>query len=72
MLKDVEKAHACTVYLQMSSDGPYAGNGWLHYGLSTHWPNIEHSTLAGAAYALLVKLDWDLGSEQFVKDDRPA
>lgn len=33
------------------------------------WPHKDHSTLPGYCFALLVKLDWDIGSDNYRQDD---
>lgn len=35
------------------------------------YPSINHKSLESMVYALLVKLDWDIGSEQYVQQPIP-
>lgn len=35
------------------------------------FPSINHKSLESFVYALLVKLDWDIGSEQYIQQPLP-
>jgi hypothetical protein len=35
------------------------------------FPTINHKSLESFVYALLVKLDWDIGSEQYIQQPLP-
>lgn len=42
------------------------------YAVGGNWPNRESKSLSAFVYAMLTKLDWDLGSGQHINNDRPA
>jgi hypothetical protein len=47
--------------------GVWADGRPKSFGVGGTFPHREHKTLPAMVYALLAKLDWDIGSEQYIQ-----
>lgn len=83
-MREVEKSHACTVYVAMQPDGPTNAHAWhvsvvavlpvldkrgqqVCVAMCGSFPCRDHKTVEALAFALVAKVDWTIGSENYVQ-----